>query len=323
MLYVGLDIAKKKIDVAVFIGDKVKTKVIDNNESGYRNLIIFLHKFDSEGIAICCEATNIYWEGVAYWLAEHHPDIKLSVVNPLQIAHYSKAVLARTKTDVMDAKIIADYCKRQQPPQWQPENIALRKLQALNRHIEALINMRTKEQNRYQVVHANLKDRIGLHIEYLNQEIAQAREEVENLIKQHSDLKEVADILHSIPGLGKNSINCLLPLLANAHRFKNRAQLTAFVGLSPAENQSGSSVKGRTSISKIGRSDIRKALYMPALVAYSRTKIYRPFVERQRAAGKHPKVIIVALMRKLLLIAFACVQKRHRFDEKFYKGVDA
>lgn len=323
-VFIGLDIAKLKIDVALLINGKYKTKVIKNNKSGFEDLIIFLSKFvESAQIHACCEATNVYWEPIAYWLSENHPEIKMAVVNPMQIANYSKVVLSRTKTDITDAKLIADFCQKQQPESWQPDCNDVRLLQSLTRDIDVLIGMRTKEHNRLQVAHSALKEKIQHHIDFINGQIDDARQQVLNLILNNQHLAETYSILQSIPGFGSQSVPVLLTLLANPDKFKSRSQITAFVGLSPAERQSGKSVRGRTSISKIGRSEIRKALYMPALVAYSRIKIYRPYVERLKAAGKHPKVIIVALMRKLLLIAYSCVKNRCKFDKNFYAGVDA
>lgn len=318
--FIGLDIGKNKIDIALKIDGKIKTKVIENTQSGFQNLIFFIQKHTKLQIHICCEATGQYWEALAYWLAENYPEVKLSVVNPVQIAHYIKVIMMRTKTDVTDAKAIADYCQKMQPKAWQPEDPTIRKLKALSRQINALNGIRTQEKNRAQVADKTIQTAITAHIAFIDKQIQEAKAEIAELIENNEELKQKEKIIKSIPAIGNSSAPVLLALLADISKFPTKNQLTAFVGLSPKQKQSGSSVNGKTRISKIGSAEVRKALYMPAVVAYSRVKTYHTFVKRLQEKGKAPKVIIVALMRKLLLLAYTLLKKNELFNTKDYKG---
>src|SRR6201999_705333 len=118
----------------------------------------------------------------------------------------------------------------------------------------------------------------------------------------------------SVPGLGESTIPWLLAYLGDGTRFETTKRASAFVGVCPKPRESGTSVRSKARIAKSGHADLRHALYMPAVVAYSRCKAFAPFVQRLKAAGKPPKVIIVALMRKLVCIAQAILKSGKKFD---------
>jgi transposase len=123
-----------------------------------------------------------------------------------------------------------------------------------------------------------------------------------------------------VPGLGESTIPWLIAYLGNGQRFDGAKRAVAFFGLCPKPRQSGSSVRGKTRIAKTGHADLRHALYMPAMVAYSRCKAFAPFVQRLKAAGKPPMVIIVALMRKLVAIAQAVLKSGKPFDPTLHQA---
>lgn len=317
LVALGLDISKDKIDCALLLNGKFKTRVIANTPKGFASLAEWLQKHALTQVHACCEATGTYWEAVAEWLVDHgHP---ISVINPAQIHAYAQCKLQRGKTDDQDARLIAEFCQQERPAPWQAPPPAERKLLALVRDLQVLQDMHQAESNRLAVAHDSVRPRIQRHLEWLKQEIERLQKDIDQHIDQNPDLKKRRALLDSIPGVGERTGPWLLAFLGDGRRFRSGKQAAAYTGLSPRLWQSGSSVRGKTRISKVGHSDLRRALYMPGVVCYSRVAAYQPFVQRLRVAGKAPKAIIVALMRKLVTIAQAVLRAGVPFDEESYK----
>jgi transposase len=316
-VYLGLDIAKAKIDCALTRGDKFKSKVVPNSPAGFEALDAWLSKQGVDTVHACCEATNTYWEDVATWLTDHGH--QLSVVNPARIAAYAKSHLARAKTDKADAKLIARFCEREHPPLWNPPPPQERQLLALLRRLRELESMRQADANRLLTAHEAVHPHIQHHLQFLDEEITQLKKTIEEHIDNHPDLRGRRDLLDSIPGLGEATIPWLIAYLGDGTRFQRTKQTAAFAGLSPRVHQSGNSSR-KVAIAKSGHAELRYVLYMPAMVAYSRCAAFAPFVARLKAAGKPPKVIIIALMRKLITIAYAIIKSGQPFNTELYKA---
>jgi transposase len=309
-----MDVSKAKLDVVLraLPAGSARSKVVRNDADGFAVLKAWLDKHGVDELHVCMEATGTYWEAVAEYLADQ--GYTVSVVNPAQIKAYGASLQVRTKTDAVDARLIAEFCATQSPAPWQAPSPALRALRALVARRDALLEMRTQEHNRYLVAQPTVRAGIKTHIEQLNQAIA----DIERAIDQHIDsdpgLKSQSDLLASIPGLGDKTIPLLLAYYGGPRRFDNARAAGAFAGLDPRQRQSGSSVNGRVRLSKVGHALIRKALYMPAMVATTRTAWGRAFKNRLAAAGKPPMVILGAMMRKLLYVAFGVLKSARPFD---------
>lgn len=312
MSYLGLDVSKAKVDCALLLNNKVKSKVIQNTPEGFNALTQWLIKRGADPVHACCEATGTYSDAIALFL--HEQGHVVSVVNPAQIAAYAQSQLSRAKTDAMDARLIARYCEREQPVAWGPPPAEEQLLLALLRDLQDLQTMQRAEANRLGTAHPGVRERIERHLDFLDREIEQLRKKIEQHIDHHDQLRGRRDLLNSVPGLGEHTIPWLIAYLGNGQRFDGAKCAVAFFGLCPKPRQSGSSVRGKTRIAKTGHADLRRALYMPAMVAYCRCAAFAPFVQRLKAAGKPPKVIIVALMRKLLTIAQAILKSGKPFD---------
>ena len=315
-MYLGLDVAKAKVDCALLFNGKVKSKVVSNNQQGFETLRQWLVKNGVVRLHACCEATGTYSEAIALFL--HDQGHVMSVVNPAKIAAYAQVQLSRAKTDRLDARLIARYCEREQPMAWTPPPAAERLLLALLRDLQDLQSMQQAESNRLGTTHPDVRERIERHLEFLEREIEQLRKKIEKHIDHNDQLRGRRDLLDSVPGLGEHTIPWLIAYLGDGQRFPGSKCAVAFCGLSPKPRQSGSSVRGKAHISKSGHADLRHALYMPAVVAYSRCKAFASFVQRLKAAGKPPKVIIVALMRKLVAIAHAILKSGKPFDPSLH-----
>jgi transposase len=199
----GVDIAKLKFDVClVKENQKVKHKVFANTKHGFEQLAAWLNSHQVGSLHACLEATGSYGEALAVYLFDAGHQV--SVVNPAAVKAFAASRLTRTKTDKVDAELIARFCLAQKPDAWQPPLPQVRRLQALVRRLESLIEMRVAEENRFSsgisidAVRHSLED----HIAYLVEQIKQTEQMIRGHIDNHPDLKEQSDLLDSIPGIG-------------------------------------------------------------------------------------------------------------------------
>lgn len=317
--HLGIDVAKAKLDCALRLPTgKVRTKVVENNLKGFNVLIEWLSKQGATTPHVCLEATGVYGEAVAEVLAAH--GMTVSVVNPAQIKAFGASRLVRTKTDRVDARLIAAFCAERSPAPWQAPSVAEQTLRAMVLRLDALQTMRTQESHRLGVAREAVKPGITAHIEWLDKQIDALIKVIHAHMDNDPNLKDKQALLESIPGLGERTIATLLAYYANIERFGNARQAVAFAGLNPRLRESGSSVKGRPRLSKVGHAFLRKALYMPAMVALYKTAWGKRFRERLAAAGKPPKLIIGAMMRKLVHVVFGVLRSGKMFDPALHGG---
>jgi len=180
--------------------------------------------------------------------------------------------------------------------------------------LDALQNMRTQESNRLDVARDAVKPGIVSHIAWLDGEIKKLISMIRVHMNDDPDLKTKQTLLDSIPGLGERTIAVLLAYYADTQRFDNARKAVAFAGLDPRQHESGSSVKGKPRMSKVGHTFLRKALYMPAIVALYKTAWGKLFRERLAKSGKPPMIIIGAMMRKLVHVAFGVLKSGQTFN---------
>jgi transposase len=311
--YLGIDVAKAKLDCALRLSNgKFRAKSLANSPEGFALLDAWLTTHNATEAHVCMEATGVYWEAVAQFLSAK--GLTVSVVNPAQIKAYGTSCLIRTKTDKADAKLIASFCAERNPAPWQAPSETELTLRALVLRLDALQTMRTQESNRLDVSRDAVKDNIQHHLAWLDAEIKQLAKAIKAHIDNHPNLKQQRDLLDTIPGLGERTIAIILAYYADTGRFANSRQAAAFAGLDPRQYESGSSVKGKPKLSKVGHAFLRKALYMPAMVTLYKTVWGRQFKERLALSGKPPKLIIGAMMRKLIHVAFGVLKSQQPFN---------
>ena len=317
-LQLGIDVAKAKLDCALRLtSGKFRHKVVDNTPAGFKALDDWLTKEGATALQVCMEATGIYWEAVAEHLAAR-PETTVSVVNPAQIKAFGASRMVRTKTDKVDAKLIAQFCAERTPEPWQAPTPAERTLRALVLRLDALQAMRTQESNRLEVARESVAEGIAKHLTWLDDEIARLSKAIRDHIDNDPTLKDKHRLLDSIPGLGERTTAVLLAFLAEPARFENARQVAAFAGLDPRQHESGSSVRGKPRLSKVGHSFLRKALYMPAMVALYRTDWGKVFRERLASQGKPPMLIIGAMMRKLVQVSYGVLKSGQTFQPELH-----
>jgi transposase len=291
MPVLGIDIAKKKFDAALLLNGKVKHKACANTPEGFIELQEWLGRQGGDRVHACMEATNTYGDALAATLFEAGHVV--SVVNPARIKGFAQSELIRTKNDKVDAALIARFGAALRPEPWTPPPAEVRELQALVRRLDALNDMHMQESNRLETTAASgVVASVQSVLACLDHEIATVERLIQDHFDQHPGLKAQRDLLTSIPGIGDKTAAVLLAEIRGVEAFDSARQLAAYSGLAPREWTSGSSVRGKSRLSKTGNSHLRRALYMPAIVAKQHNPLIRAFCQRLLDRGKAPKAVI-------------------------------
>lgn len=318
---VGIDVSKKKLDVALLMNGKVKAKVVDNSAAGHQLLMEWLgkSKVPKDALHVCMEATGVYYEAVATTL--HDAGLIVSVVNPGCIKGFGQSENLRNKTDKADAALIARYCVAMMPATWAPPPLEQRQLRAWTQRIQALKDIRQQECNRLESYEVSGMAEVAAHarslIAWLDAEIKQLEDDVDDHIDRHPGLKHDAELITSIPGIGNTTAARLLGQLGDLRRFRSAKALAAFLGVTPRQRSSGTSLKGRTIMSRSGSSSIRAALYMPGMVASRHNPLLHQFALRLAANGMAKKAVIGAVMHKLVHLIYGVIRTGKPFDANY------
>lgn len=317
---VGIDVSKKKLDVALLVDGKLKSKVVENSPRGYGELEVWLQKQKvvvSE-VHACMESTGIYSEPVA--LALQEKGMVVSVVNPNCIKSFGQSENVRNKNDGIDAGVIARYCVAMSPELWVAPSPEQRKLRAWSDRLVALKDIRQQEMNRIEVHQiagqTEMEAHIGEHVTWLDSQIEQIEKDIDDHIDNHPDLKQDIDLITTIPGLGRTTAAKVIGHLGDIRRFDSAKALAAYVGVTPRQRSSGSSVRGRTMMSRMGNVHLRSALYMPSIVARAHNPLLNAFAARLAATGMSKMAVIGAVMRKLVHQIYGVIRSGKAFDPK-------
>lgn len=312
MNYVGIDISKKSIDVAIPQLKGHHSGKYANAVSGYEQLLADLP-------AHCCcvmEATGAYYVRLATYL--HQQGIGVAVVNPLVIKRFSQMRLMRTKTD---AKLIAAYGLAEKPAFWKPAAAFITELQQESTVLEGLIKQRSALRNQQeafdQLPHVSPEALQTLQqvVETLDKQIELLERSMARKAKEQG--ADQLESVCSIPGIGNKTAIELLIITHGFSRFENSKQLAAYVGISPRAYESGTSVKGKAHISKMGMGRMRALLYVCSWSAVRFNKTCKDLYERLIARGKAKKVALIAVANKLLRQAFAVARSNQKYNENF------
>lgn len=315
----GIDISKTFFDVCILMNGKEQLKRFAYNQQGLKALIRWL----PEGVPCVMEATGPYYLRLACYL--HNQGIKVSVVNPLVMKRFSQMRLLRAKTDRADAKLIAGYALVEQPPLWQPPTAYQLELQQLEAFLQQLQKQHTALNNQLEAFEVTglmskaTKQLLTKLILHLQKQIQVITKKMEALTKEHEG--ELLDHLVSIPGIGKKTAIVLIVLSNGFKKFSNYKQLSAYIGLSPRIYESGTSVKGKAKICKMGMSSSRAMLYMCAWSACRYNKGCRELYERLLAKGKAKPLALIAVANKLLKQAFAIATNNTSYDENYSTNI--
>jgi transposase len=313
----GIDISKSKFHVCLLHPNgKTRPKVFANTAEGHQQLLNWLCQLDVHKIHACMEATGSYGLALARFL--HAAQQTVSVVNPGRIKGFAQSEMMRTKTDKVDAAVIARFCRALQPEVWSPPAPEVEHLQALMRRLEALMQMKCQEQNRLESLPADtVKASIEAHLHYLDTDITKTKQLIADHFDQHPGLKSKQALLTSIPGIGEQTAAVILAEIGAIEAFSSARQLAAYCGLTPREKLSGTSVRGRPCLSRMGNARLRKALFFPAITATQHNPCLQALWQRLLERGKPKMAIIGAVMRKLLHLVYGVLKSGRLFDPAY------
>jgi transposase len=316
--WVGIDVAKAKLDVAwLDERGKIKNHVFTNDAKGHAALIAWLRERTGAGVRVCMEATGPYGEAAATALAD--AGWVVSVVNPARIKGFAQSELVRNKTDRADAALLARFGQTMRPEPWVAPPLEVRELRALVERLQSLKEMHQQEANRLEAAmnQAGMRASIESHMQWLQSGIKELQRQIDDHIDRHPGLRDDVKLITSIPGLGNTTAAKVLAYLGDVRRFKNGKALAAFVGVTPKLKLSGSSVRGRSAISRSGHAGMRHCLYMPAMVALKHNPLVSVFGVRLKSAGLAPKAVIAACMHKLVLLIYGILKSGAPFNPNF------
>ncbi len=301
--YTGIDLSKATFDSSITTEKGVISSKFSNDEAGFTQLLKLLPA-DAQ---VVLEASGPYYYRLAFFLHQHQ--VRVSVVNPLVIRRFCQMRLTRTKTDKKDAAMIREYGISEKPDLWQPDAPMITKLKQLNAALD-LLEKHLSAANNQLASFKEMPDADSYLLGQLEQAIDQNKQvrdklekEMEKVVQQHYQPSYQA--LRSIPGIGPKSAAMLIAITGNFTKFTDYRQLVAYVGLNPSIFESGTSVKSKGHISKMGTARLRKLLYLCAWSAKRCNELCKIMYERLRVKAKPEKVIKVTIASKLLRQAFA------------------
>lgn len=314
--WLGLDIAKATFEAHLLRDRHPAHGSFSNDPAGFRQLERWLKKRGVGLVPVCLEATGRYGEGVAEYL--HAAGYPVSVINPARLKAYAQVTLTRTKTDQTDARLLAEFCRTQQPARWTPPPPAQRALRALVRRRASLQQLYQAEANRRDSGETDPRvcASVAAVLAVLSEQLAAVEQAIAALVQADPELARQHALLDSIPGIGATTAAALLGEL-HFSSYASARQVAAQAGLTPRQRQSGTSVRGQPRLSKQGASQVRQMLYLPAVVAMRHNPLLHAFSERLAARGKPKMVIIAAVMRKLLHLCFGVLKSGQPFDPDY------
>jgi len=333
--WLGVDIASESFVACLLLVRKIKNKyknknssnIVEDRESvrsfpntaaGYAQLLRWIESLapglvQAKAIHFCMDATGAYSDGLAMFLVEAGQLV--SVLNPAWLKHAGLSTGAVNKTDPSDGRLAARYARKEQPAPWRMAAPEVRTLTAMVRRLQSLTEHLVQEKNRLAVpgIVDPVKRSIKTSIRFLESQVAELETQIRTHIDQHPGLKEDKDLLLSIPAIGETLAHWIMAELPDVSVFEAAKSAAAYAGLNPRLHDSGKSVHKPARISRRGNRNLRRALYMPALVAIRYNPIVKQLFDRLVAKGMARKAAVCAAMRKLLMIAYGVLKSRQTF----------
>jgi len=313
---VGVDVAKLTLDVRVFLPEPATGpfKRFANQEQGLAQLQEWLLRQGYQQVHACLEATSTYSDLVAHFLYEHGHQVSLA--NPARVAAFRTSEGIRTTTDRHDALLLARFCAQKRPTLWRPTPPAVQPLHVLLAHLDDLLAMRKPERTRLENLRLDALTRQSLlaHIDWLQTESDHTLQRAAGLLAQTSEVAVPCAHLDSIPGMAQLTAMRLSSVFFDLQRFSHAPKLVAHAGWCAADENSGTSVHRRASISSVGHAQIRTWLSMSALSVMRSDPDFVRWVSELKARGKSNQVIIVAIMRKLLHLVHGVLKSGQDYD---------
>jgi transposase len=327
----GIDVAKDELVVCLGKLDETlstqfhASKTFPNSVKGFVSLVQWVEKL---GNGVPCrfvmEATGVYHESLAYFLAEKGLDV--SIVLPNKISNYFRTLEVKTITDKTAAETITRFGLDRKLDNWTPPKDIYKKLRQLTRERDQIVAARTVVKNQLHAESSEAQPnksslaRAKKLIALLDKQETEIKEELKQLIKGDQEMKKLLVILCSITGIGLLTAVTVLAETNGFDLIRNKKQITSYAGFDVKEKESGTSIKGKPKISKRGNKYLRKAMYMPALTAIRHDERFKGIYARLVSKHGIKMKAAVAVQRKLLELMFSLYKNGTKYDKNYFKN---
>ena len=330
----GIDVAQKELVVRLArMHDDLSTelyahKIFANNIKGFIALLLWVKKLTDPSISVryVMEATGVYHESLAYFLTDR--ELEVSIVLPNKISNYARSLTIKTVTDKTASEAIAQFGLERNLDKWKQTSVVFKQLKQLTRERGQIIEERTMVKNQLHAEKAEARPnqaslkRIEKRIEFLNKQEKEIRQEITTLVKSDEEVESFVKLLCTLPGV---SILTAATVLAETNGFdliRNKRQLTSYAGLDVKEKQSGTSVKGKSRISKKGNRFLRKAMHLPALTAIRHDERFKAIFSRTVSRHGIKMKAVVAVQRRLLEMMFTLYKTNKKYDKHYLQNLE-
>lgn len=331
---VGVDIAKKEFKACIYqLFDNQECRVkasrtFSNTAKGFEAFLIWVNQkcVSTVPIRVTMEATGVYYESLTYFLDDH--DIYVSVVLPNKAKFYAKSLGLKSKTDKIDAQMLGQMGLERDLPRWKAISSQMRTLKQLCRERVNIIEDKTALGNQLHALKASHQaddariERLNERIDLCKKQLKAVETEIKILVKNDDKLSKHVDNISKVKGLGIITIATIFAETDGFNLIGSRKQLVSYAGYDVVQRQSGTSINGKTRISKKGNRFIRRALHFPAMVAVRHDKQINQFYQRTFEKSYIKMKAYVAVQRKLLLLIYALFKKNEAYNPDFLKTED-
>jgi transposase len=333
--WAGCDVSKATFDAAVIHPvradvpariDEIAVREFQRTRQGVRAFLAWVDERVADPTARCrvvMEATGKYSMELAAWMIDERPGLSPAIVNPETAHRFAQSLALRNRTDRSAARALARYGAERRPVAYEAPSPELARLRDIVRHRQAVIAMRVAEGNRAKESYESPTVRAMLkrHVRQLVRDEKRLEEHIRQALSLTPQLRHDAALLQTVYGVGLITAASVLSELGDLRRFKKARQLTAFAGVSPRQERSGTSVRKRTRMSKKGSARVRQVLYMAAMTVIGGDNDLADDYRRLVAAGKAKMAALGVVMRKLLVVMRAVLISGEPFDRHYHRAV--
>ena len=331
----GIDVAQDELVVCLgkmyddWTPDLVAHKTFANTTKGFSTLLDWVQKLTDASIPVgyVMEATGVYHESFAYFL--HDQGLGVHIILPNKISNYARTLNVKTVTDKTASEAIAMFGLERKLDNWDPPKGIYRRLQQLTRERGQLMDESTVIKNQLHAEKAGAKpnkksiERGTARLELIGKQLKEIVLEVSELISTDSETQAIVLLICSITGIGLLTAAIILGETNGFELIRNKKQLVSYAGLDVREKQSGTSVKGKPSISKKGNKHLRRAMHLPALVAIRHDERFKAIFARLVSKHGIKMKAAVAVQRKLLEMVYTVFKTKKKYDKEHFKNEQA
>ena len=325
----GIDVAQKELVVTLgrmlddFSIELFSYKVFKNNDSGVKLLVDWVNKLTGYEVPVryVMEATGVYHQKFAYYLVDNGCEI--SIVLPNKISNYIRTLELKTITDKSCSQAIAQFGLERKLDKWAKPKSIYKELQQLTRERDQIVQERSVIKNQ---IHAektesepNQKslERMQARIRFLNSQEKEIKADITDIVSKDPDLKQVINNITTIPGVGELTAVIVLAETNGFELIRNKSQLSSYAGLDVKEKQSGTSVKGKSRISKKGNRNLRKSMHLPSLTAVKWDENFKNIYARLISKNGIKMKALVAVQRKILELIYILFKNETVYDKEY------